>query len=340
MLCRLTGVPVLVALAAVLFGWTADGRLADSPGLSATPAVESSVPASSECRIEPRPRTFYEAILAQGSTPAAIPSFPSPVEGMALMVTDVHPADPATVTAVTSAVREFVACNNAGDVARLTALLSEDFVARLLATEGLSDEALDALAGTPAASPEPDGVALLEVGNVRLLEDGRVGAFVATAPARCAGRSPNRNPRLCEGSRAVSRGRDLSDLPATGNARAYFDCPLWNARARMIRLGGLREAPPSSLAPRHVLRHGCAHGGRGRQGRHSRWNDRCLNKDGAATSRAASGWNRVVVASDSILGGTARRPRYVGGHLCDPCAAGGIGFGESRRHPAAPLRAG
>jgi hypothetical protein len=78
-------------------------------------------------------------------------------------------------------VRQWLACQNAGEPLSAWALFSDGYLYRLLARQGIP-ESLNAEAGTP--SPGPDGKAeVLEIRGQRALPDGRFGATVTIAYA-------------------------------------------------------------------------------------------------------------------------------------------------------------
>jgi hypothetical protein len=84
------------------------------------------------------------------------------------------PADDATVTEIVATVRELIACNNAGDLARVFAFYTDDLIRRALAGDPAAALAA-ALAAPPTAGAQTE---LLAVRGVRVLDDGRVGAIV------------------------------------------------------------------------------------------------------------------------------------------------------------------
>ena len=89
------------------------------------------------------------------------------------------PADARTVAAMETAIRTWLACQNAGEPLRAWSLFSEGYLYRLLSREGaMSGEAYAALA-TP--SPAEEQAELLEIRDHRLLPDGRFGATVTIA---------------------------------------------------------------------------------------------------------------------------------------------------------------
>ncbi len=166
---------VLVAL--VLLG----GRAAvPAAAQEATPPPGAEVLSSETCTVAPPTPAEILAILA---TPIAeaTPAAGLPASGENLSVASEAefpagtPADPATAAAVADAVRQFVACLNAGDDARLFALLSDGLVRSFAAEEDLPTEA--ELAAELATPPVPEGepAAILELRDARVFADGRVG---------------------------------------------------------------------------------------------------------------------------------------------------------------------
>jgi hypothetical protein len=89
------------------------------------------------------------------------------------------PADPPTIDGVVATVRELVGCYNAGELLRSYGLYTEPYLHRLFNRQGgFSREAYDNL-----ATPEPGGEAgsatrILDIRDVRLLDNGFAGATV------------------------------------------------------------------------------------------------------------------------------------------------------------------
>jgi ketosteroid isomerase-like protein len=135
----------------------------------ATPEV---VPAAS-CVTEPVSLDELQAIsatpLAATPAPAASPAAEQMPAG--------EPADEATTEAVTATVRELTACINAGDFLRVLALYDDDFVRTALGGQPATQQMYDQLARITAREPGQE-IAILEVGEVRILEDGRAAVLV------------------------------------------------------------------------------------------------------------------------------------------------------------------
>jgi copper transport protein len=129
-------------------------------------------PGPEACVVTPRTLDEIKA-LAQQPTPLQTPAA---AEGPGV------PADSTTKAEITAAAREMVACSNSGDILRRLALYSN---ARLhLAYPDGPTRALEAIAKTPLPLSLPERVALLSVGDIRQLADGRISArMVVENPA-------------------------------------------------------------------------------------------------------------------------------------------------------------
>ena len=108
----------------------------------------------------------FEA-LAQG---------PAPEEPPNATETGGEPVDEATRADIAATARELVACSNAGDILRRLALYSDDRL-RFAYPDGPT-RALEMIAESPLPLSLAERVALVDVDDVRRLEDGRVGARV------------------------------------------------------------------------------------------------------------------------------------------------------------------
>jgi ketosteroid isomerase-like protein len=149
----------------------------------ATP--EGEIVAAEECTVEP---VDVEAALnALAATPELGEASSFDPEATATPPTG-EPADEETVAAIEETVRQFFACTNAGDQARVLALLSPELFisASGITADDLPDEesipelaeAAEAQLGeaTPVAEDERTG--LVEIRDVVVLDDGRVAATV------------------------------------------------------------------------------------------------------------------------------------------------------------------
>jgi hypothetical protein len=139
-----------------------------------TPVPGRDAPAPEECRVEPRSLASFQALATPGaaSTAPAVP--PEAPEGLP----PGEPADAATAAAIGATVRELLACYNAGERLRIFAFYSDGFLRPLFgAPAPFSQGAYDRFA-TPQPVPPELRVALVAIGEVRLLADGRAGAVV------------------------------------------------------------------------------------------------------------------------------------------------------------------
>jgi len=174
------------------FGWTLSlvgamlllgAMMAESTPVAfaqATPTgTVSDVPAPEECQVSPRAFPLFPAGVGQraAATPAPVVLTPrppfSPPSG--------SPADAKTVVAVTATVREAVACRNAGDLLRASALFTEKMLVSLYGGPATIDpEFRDAVVNGPRVLPPERRLAIVAIDDVTDLPDGRVGASVET----------------------------------------------------------------------------------------------------------------------------------------------------------------
>ena len=160
----------LVALIALVFATIAPSATAQD----ATPV--GNVPGPEECRVAPRPAAMLAGTpsIELVELEARLDATPVPADTLPTG----EPADRATVDGIDATVRELVACVHAADRDRLLSLFSDDFRAIQLIEFGLLEVyALEEVPiGTPVA--EEERMPVPPVGDVRMLDDGRVGAIV------------------------------------------------------------------------------------------------------------------------------------------------------------------
>ncbi len=148
----------------------------------ATPAAEGEAPDPAECQVEGRTadeliEIWYEQndegtpVLATPEAEGLLTTVPAPLG---------EPADEETVAGVTETVREVLACFNAGDFGRATALFSENFIGQFGPSPEESPEDVRGFLEVGEAAPEEARIRLLAVTDVAVMEDGRVGAFVVS----------------------------------------------------------------------------------------------------------------------------------------------------------------
>lgn len=160
---------------------TPRGQLGGAPSLDTPvagpdqPVTEETdlvVPDPSECRVEPRTIEEVQAIAADPGEPDEL---------TASDVLDLLGADPQSVPAAVAlqmelTVREAVACSNAGEVLRLWALFTDDYLRRGFAR---SAEPMDAADLESLATPQAGrGDAMPELVGFWQLGDGRTVAWV------------------------------------------------------------------------------------------------------------------------------------------------------------------
>lgn len=133
------------------------------------------------CQVEPR--SEEELIAAFGLDAASADEAPVILRAE-ISIPLGQPAPGEVIQGITETVREFFACNNAGDVPRTTAFLSESGIMRFYGF-GPREEAADAqfrawAAGEATPREENEYIRLIAVTDVSVLPDGRVAAFVIT----------------------------------------------------------------------------------------------------------------------------------------------------------------
>lgn len=166
---------VLLAVAAVCLASRALPTAAQDAA-DATPAPAATV---GECTVPPRPVEEFAA-LAQASPGAAVSIPLGTPSGTPLPSEGELPADPAAVDAVVETIEQQVACLNAGDLARTTALWTDDYFHRQLGGIPGADRLV---AAEPTPVPAADRARLLGVEDIQVLPDGRVSALVKSEGA-------------------------------------------------------------------------------------------------------------------------------------------------------------
>jgi hypothetical protein len=156
--------------------------LALAPNPGATLAQEQILP------LTPDPAQCVENLTIDQFRPLAIstavasPTAPKAI-GTPLPFTlpDGSPADDATVAEVTARVVELAACINAENTLGFYGQFSPDSVRQQLEGQNITDADVDALATiTTVASPPDRWVTVIDLREVHILPDGRVGALVDT----------------------------------------------------------------------------------------------------------------------------------------------------------------
>jgi hypothetical protein len=154
-------------------------------GISSLSAQEASPtadlsPNADECTREPRTVEELQAVYGEPveegageATSLAMQATPAILE---LPVGT--PADDATVEAVTLVIRQQFACFNAGDHLRGLAGVTDEFLVSQVGLALFDKDFVAMLESEPVALPEEDQTQLLDVRDVVVYEDGRVGALV------------------------------------------------------------------------------------------------------------------------------------------------------------------
>ena len=160
-------VPCAALVALAFGGLTATTVLAQD----ATPVTGEAVDPA-ECRIEPRTLESLAQLLGTptaGEAGAGAETAASPPAGQG----EGEPADDRILAAVTATYRELVACLNAGDFPRAYALYTPGYVRQNLGERGGN---IDDLAATPMPVDERSRLALVDVRDVAVLDNGRIAA--------------------------------------------------------------------------------------------------------------------------------------------------------------------
>lgn len=155
------------------------GERARPAALGTQPVAGLDYPSAEECRVAPAPISR----LFPAGTPTTVSVVPEGDRGTLSVAFDDLPIGPAassaTIAAVTATLRERWACGNARELARSTALYTDDFFRRT----GFAFESRDELDswGTPPADIEGWGdVPMPRIVDVQRLPDGRVRALALT----------------------------------------------------------------------------------------------------------------------------------------------------------------
>ncbi|MDP9359303.1 MAG: hypothetical protein M3R02_29260 [Chloroflexota bacterium] len=126
----MTRLSVLISLLALVLTIGGSTRTAAQ---ETTPVAGPEVPDPALCQVPPRTEAALLALLAgtpmAGTPVAGTPTseLPASVAGEDLLPAGT-PANAATIAGITATARELIACNNAGDLARVFALYTDDLV--------------------------------------------------------------------------------------------------------------------------------------------------------------------------------------------------------------------
>jgi hypothetical protein len=158
------------------------GRSQISLAQDATAEVELATPSAGQCTVVPRAVDEIEALVGdiddatvevELETPNADAATPTPFDAP-----DGTPLPPGeTATAITETVTQFYACQNANDPLRLFALMTDDYVVRVVES-GTIDPAAFANIGTPATEMVASEQATIAVNGIVEIESGVYGVNV------------------------------------------------------------------------------------------------------------------------------------------------------------------
>jgi copper transport protein len=149
-----------------------------SASSAATP-VAVNAPSPSECTVDP---VQPEELMPGDGAVGPLPTPPSEVGPGAFAWPQGTAASSEEVAGVTDTVRQFVACTNAGDYPRILALYTNRYIEPQFwaaSAEGRQN-AVSLAKQPPITVPADSREYIQEIRDVRLLPDGRVGAYVVT----------------------------------------------------------------------------------------------------------------------------------------------------------------
>ena len=141
----------------------------------ASPAAEIDNPAPEECTVAPRTEDEFRALFEDASSVATPLASPEPG-----LLPAGEPVDDQTVDDINTVWRHYVACVNAGDLARAFALTSDQQLRRIFVYPEIDAASEDQLIEIFMAPPSPlssnMAVPFVPLEDARLLDDGRVAA--------------------------------------------------------------------------------------------------------------------------------------------------------------------
>ncbi len=161
----------VLALIAVMVLLAAGGPDA-AAAQDAAPAPYPVAPDPAECTVAPRP---IEEVVAVVGTPAAGAAAPAAASPEPFVIPPGEPADAETAEAAVATLRQVFACANAGDVLRVSALFTDDYVRTFFAGSPITPEVEAFLSAPPQPLPADQRRVIVRVGAAQRLADGRVG---------------------------------------------------------------------------------------------------------------------------------------------------------------------
>lgn len=166
----------MICAVSALSGVVIFGGLGSVGAQDATPMSLDAV----ECTIAP---TTVEALQALYGTPAAAGageanSLAESATPETLELPEGTPADEETTAAITQTVQMIFACNNSGMLLSSMAILSEHFISTEIGNAVFDEDLVAVLQASPVAVPADKHTLLLDVRDVTVYADGRVGALI------------------------------------------------------------------------------------------------------------------------------------------------------------------
>ena len=151
-----------------------------SSALSVAAGDDVATPISrvTECSVAARPRVEFEALVGLPTPSLAIPRATLPTEPLSGGAT----ANQSVVRAISSTVRELIACINEGDLARSAALMTDDYFSQFF--RGIDTRDVDRIFGTPTPLPPQLQAQLKGIDDVRIVSNGQVSAVVTVNDTR------------------------------------------------------------------------------------------------------------------------------------------------------------
>jgi hypothetical protein len=162
----------IIALMIATLGWS----VAEAQG--ATPGSYPVAPDPAECVIEPRSMDDIVRIVGTPLPGAAAPSSAPAASPAPFATPPGEPADTETADEVIATLHQVFACTNGGELLRVYALFTEDFVREFFAQTPLTADVIAFLAAPPQPLPEDQQRIIRGFGGVQILADGRAGVMI------------------------------------------------------------------------------------------------------------------------------------------------------------------
>jgi hypothetical protein len=145
-----------------------------------TPEAMGLAPAPEECTLTPRTLDEIQAIAGTPAPEGAGETVSAERDASpeAFTLPTGESADDETVAAITEAVRQLMACHNAGHYLAGFGGVSESFLRSQVGLSLFDEDFIAAISSEPVAHPEESHTQLHGVRTVIVLDDGRIGALV------------------------------------------------------------------------------------------------------------------------------------------------------------------